>query len=157
MVESPISATFTLPTASVATPNGRLKLAAAPTPSVLPPAPADPANVLTTPAGVILRMVLLYVSDTYTLPALSVATPDGNLKLAAVPVPSALPATPADPASVLTAPAGVITRIVWLYVSATYTLPAPSIAAPHGVLKRAAAPLPSALPVNPADPASVLT
>jgi hypothetical protein len=53
------------------------------------------------------------------LPAASVATPFGELKRASALPPSALPGTPAAPASVLTTPAAVILRIVWLPVSAT--------------------------------------
>ena len=52
---------------------------------------------------------------------------------------------------------GVIFRMVLLPVSATKTLPAPSTAMPWGSLKRAAAPVPSALPDEPAVPASVVT
>ena len=83
------------------------------------------------------------------LPTLSTASPVGRLKLAAVPVPSALPNTFAVPASVVTAPAAVILRIVLLPVSATYTLPAPSTATPNGRWKVAAVPVPSALPPDP--------
>ena len=100
---------------------------------VLPLTPANPASVLTTPPGAIFRIVWLPVSATYTLPALSTATPCGWLKSAALPVPSALPLTPANPASVLTTPAGVIIRIVWFQVSATYTLVALSTATPEGL------------------------
>lgn len=91
----------------------KLKLAAAPVPSALPPyCDADPASVVTTPAAVIFRMVLLPESATKTLPAPSAGTPLGTLKLAAAPVPSALPYKPAVPASVVTTPLGVIFRIV---------------------------------------------
>src|ERR1035437_5927547 len=113
--------------------------------------------VVTIPEFVIFRMVLLLVSATKTLPAPSTATPLGNLKRAAAPVPSALPDEPAVPASVVTTPLGVIFRMVLLFVSATKTLPAPSTATPEGDQKRAAAPVPSALPYEPADPASVVT
>ena len=60
-----------------------------------------PANVLTTPAGVIIRIKLLPKSATNTLPALSVVIPMGTLNEAAVPVPLALPAAPL-PANVVT-------------------------------------------------------
>src|SRR5437899_8067520 len=100
-------------------PIGLKNLAAAPLPSLLPSTLADPAIVLTTPAGVILRIMSFHVSATYTLPALSVAMPSGWRKPAAAPTPFALPATSAAPASVLTAPWGLILRIVLLYVSAT--------------------------------------
>ena len=77
-------------------------------------------------------MALLPESATKTLPAPSTATPLGQLKRAAAPVPSALPDEPAVPASVVTTPAGVIFRMVLLPVSATKTLPAPSTATPWG-------------------------
>lgn len=51
--------------------------------------------------------------------ALSTATPEGKLKRAAVPVPSALPATPAAPANVVTTPEAVTLRMVWLNASVT--------------------------------------
>ena len=73
----------------------------------------------------------------------------GQLKRAAVPVPSALPSRTCCPASVVTTPSGVIFRMVSLAVSATKRLPAPSTATPEGQLKRAAAPVPSALPDEP--------
>ena len=132
MVKLIWSATYTAPAASTATPMGTLKRAAAPVPSALPPLPAVPASVVTTPAGVILRMVELFVSATYTAPAASTATPNGLLKRAPAPVPSALPLLAAVPASVLTTPAGVILRMVELFVSATYTVPAASTATPLG-------------------------
>ncbi len=64
------------------------------------------------------------------MPALSTATPSGDENRAALPVPSTLPLSPATPASVVTTAAGVILRIVWFEVSATYTLPALSTATP---------------------------
>ena len=60
-------------------------------PSSLPGLPANPASVVTTPAGVTFRMVLLPMSDTYTLPALSTAAPNGMKKRARLPAPSVLP------------------------------------------------------------------
>src|SRR5205809_7791352 len=59
-----VSATKMLPTLSMATAAGPLKRAALPVPLTLPVLPAKPAKVVTTPAGVILRMVLLTVSAT---------------------------------------------------------------------------------------------
>src|SRR6266849_4734945 len=50
-----------------ATPLGPRKRAAAPVPSVLPRAPAAPANVFTIPAGVILRMVPSLASATLVI------------------------------------------------------------------------------------------
>src|SRR5207248_6389477 len=98
---------------------GKLKRAVLPAPLALPVLPAKPAKVLTTRAGVILRMVLLLVSATKILPILSMATATGNLKRAVLPVPLALPGLPAKPAKVVTTPAGVILRMVLLTVSAT--------------------------------------
>src|SRR6266568_4468174 len=104
---------------STARPVGKLKRAVLPVPSALPKRPAEPANVVTFAAGVILRMVLLLVSATKMLPTLSMATATGLLKRAALPVPLALPGLPAKPAKVVTTPAGVILRMVLLTVSAT--------------------------------------
>ncbi len=105
---------------STARPCGPLKSAAEPVPSVLPVVPAVPARVVTTPPGVIMRMVSLPVSATKTSPVVgSSVTPTGPLNRAAEPVPSVLPAVPAVPARVVTTPAGVIMRIVSLPVSAT--------------------------------------
>src|SRR6266480_1219862 len=59
-----VSATKIVPTLLMATATGPLKRAALPAPLVLPVRPAKPAKVVTTPAGVILRMVLLTVSAT---------------------------------------------------------------------------------------------
>src|SRR5450631_993218 len=112
---------------------------------------------VTTPAGVILRTTEFSRSVTKTLPAASTAMAVGTLKRAALPVPSTYPKLPARPASVVTTAAGVILRIVWLPVSATYTLPAPSTATENGVANRAALPVPSALPGLFAKPAKVLT
>ena len=98
------------------------------------PTPVDTPNALTnavtTPAGVIFRMSALPSSATKTLPAPSTATPQGLLRRAAAPVPSALPGEPAVPANVVTTPVAVIFRMVWLLVSATKTLSAPSTATP---------------------------
>ena len=146
-----------LPTASEANPLGELKVASVPVPLRLPDTPALPANVLTTPDGVILRIKLLPGSATYRLPAASVVNPSGYLKVASVPVPLRLPVTPAFPAKVLTTPDWVILRIKLLYWSATYTLPAASVATPTGLLKVASVPVPLRLPDTPALPAKVLT
>ena len=58
--------------------------------------------------------------------------PDGKLNLAAEPVPSVLPEEPAVPARVVTTPALVILRIVWLLVSTTNTFPAVSAVTSKG-------------------------
>ena len=142
------SVTKTFPDASTAIPLGLLKLAAAPVPScpIGSPPIAPPASVVTTPAGVILRILLFIVSATKTVPYWSTAMPWGLLKLAAVPVPSwPIPAPPPmpPPASVVTTPLGVILRILLFIVSATKTVPYWSTAMPLGLLKLAAAPVPS--------------
>ena len=72
-------------------PEGLLKSAALPVPSVLPATKGEPAKVVTTPAGVIFRIVLLDESATNTLPDPSTATPAGLMNWAAVPVPSIVP------------------------------------------------------------------
>ena len=91
-----------MPAAPTATPEGKLKLAAAPVPSALPEVP-PPASVVTTPAGEIWRILWLPESATVTVPSVPTATPNGALKLAAAPVPSALPAAfAAEPAHVAT-------------------------------------------------------
>ena len=71
-----MSATYTLPFKSTATPRGSLNCAAAPRPSASPATPL-PASVLTEPPEVIFRMRWLLVSPTYTFPAESTATPCG--------------------------------------------------------------------------------
>ena len=62
-----LSATYTNPLALQAKPAGYAKAAAAPTPSAKEKEPL-PARVLTTPAGVILRTLLLPRSPTKTTP-----------------------------------------------------------------------------------------
>ena len=60
------------------------------------------------------------------------ATPVGMLKLAAVPVPSVNASLPL-PASVVTTPSGVTSRMRWLCSSATTTMPFEGITAtPNG-------------------------
>ena len=105
-----------------------VSVALVPVPS-LEPDVVLPANVVTTPAEVILRTQLFPPSATYTFPSESSITPRGNLKLALAPVPSANIGDPL-PAKVVTTPKGVILRITWLPVSATYTFPDESIATP---------------------------
>ena len=149
-----VSATYTAPVPSTATPEGRKKLAAVPCPSTRPENP-EPARVVTFPVGVILRMRLLPVSATYTVPFPSTAAPEGERKLASVPFPSEKEALPL-PASVVTFPLGVILRMRLFPVSATYTVPFPSTATPEGQRKLASVPFPSEkleLPL----PASVVT
>ena len=100
-------------------PWGELKRALVPLALVVPERPGLPATVVTTPPAVILRIVWLPASQTKTLPEASTASPAGALKRAALPVASVAPVIPALPARVVTTPAGVILRIVWLPVSAT--------------------------------------
>ena len=96
----PWSATAMLPLAATAMPVGWLKLAAAPAPSADPALPL-PASVVTTPEGVTSLTRLLKVSATKITPVCgSRATPQGLLKLAAAPAPSAKAALPL-PASVV--------------------------------------------------------
>ena len=83
-------------------------------PSARPEIPATPATVVTPPAGVTRRIAALPVSATTTFPEPSTATPAGWLNSAFMPVPSLLPLIPAEPARVVTAPAGVILRMVSL-------------------------------------------
>jgi hypothetical protein len=87
------------------------------------------------------------------LPALSTATPEGLLKVAADPIPSADPFDP-EPANVVTTPLGV-TFLILLFAE-TYTLPILSTATALGLLKLAAKPVPSADPTDP-EPANVVT
>jgi hypothetical protein len=76
------------------------------------------------------------------------ATPVGWMKGATLPV----------AVRVVTAPvATTIFRMARLFPSATKRFPAPSLARPIGVLKRAAVPVPSVLPEIPGDPARVVT
>jgi hypothetical protein len=119
IVEAPKSATKTSPALSQVTLTGPLKRAAEPQPSLLPQELALPARVVTTPAGVIRRMVWFSRSATMTFPAASQATPVGKAKRAAPPVPSALPDDPASPASALMSPSGLIRRMVKFPASAT--------------------------------------
>ena len=65
----PESATKMLSALASATPVGYLNRTVLPLPLVLPVLPDKPASVLTTPAGVIFRIVELLLSATYTLPA----------------------------------------------------------------------------------------
>src|SRR5271157_5152830 len=98
-------------------PSGARKRAAAAAPSVSPGLPAAPATVLTTPSGVILRMVLLPVSATKRFPALSTAIPPGDWKRAALPGPSALPGAPIRPAMIGEGPpvgVGTVGKLGWM-------------------------------------------
>src|ERR1019366_4090892 len=86
--------------------------------------------------------------------------PAGKLNSAVVPVPSLLPFTPANPATVVTtqlAPDGETSRKVWLPESATYRFPEASTPMPEGEAKSAPLFVPSVLPQIPPHPASVVT
>src|SRR5688500_16366921 len=133
------------PDESAATACGLLNRAEAAAPLSLPMPPGQPASVVTSAVDVILRMVKLLESAMNTLLP-SLPTPDGVLNRAAFPVPSADPPVPAVPATVVTTPPLVILRIVWLFWSATNTLPRLSTATPLGLENCAAPPVPSALP-----------
>src|SRR5262245_306044 len=91
------------------------------------------------------------------LPAASTAMPRGVLKRAVEPFASVEPVEFASPATVDTTPPGVILRIVWLNVSATYRLPALSTATSSGWLNCAIVPAPSVDPGEEATPATVVT
>ena len=103
------SATNTFPELSTAMPIGRLKDALVIAPSANAAEP-PPASVVTTPVEDTLRMRLLPVSATNTLPALSTAIPSGLLNVAAEAFPLADPPTPL-PATVVTTPAEVTIRM----------------------------------------------
>ena len=150
-----LSDTMTTPLDGItSTPHGPLKLAAVPVPSANAWLPL-PASVVTTPRGVTSRMRKLPYSATTITPVEGItATPDGHLKVAAVPVPSAKPpiqfpdwSTPLLelPASVVTTPRGVTSRTRQLDWSATTITPLEGITAtPKGQKKLAAVPDPSA-------------
>src|SRR4051794_17490352 len=130
-----------------------LNRALVPVASVEPDEPKlEPANKVTTPAGVILRISLLPVSATNTLPDESTAMPDGALNCADVPVALVLPAVP-DPANVVTTPAAVTLRMRLFSASATYMLPELSKSKPLGPLNFALVPVASTQPL--VDPANV--
>ena len=135
-----LSATKRLPLGAKATLLGAAKSAVMPTPSAQAGAPL-PAKVVTTVAGVIFLMKLAAATNTFPTP--STAIPYGRSKVAVVvPTPSAEPLLPV-PASVVTAPVGVILRMRLLVLSATYSTPAESKVRPTGPVKRALVPVPS--------------
>jgi hypothetical protein len=138
-------------------PFGPLNRAAAPVPSANPAASAPPASVVTNPAPSIFRRTWFPASATKRSVPMA-AREAGEKNRAAAPVTlSTKPVTPAVPAKVVTvptAPEGVILRIVWLPVSATYTS-APREATPSGEEKLADSPTLSLAPEVP-DPAYVV-
>jgi hypothetical protein len=104
------------------------------------------ASVETTPRGVTSRTQLLPESATTIAPEGITATPAGLLKDAAAPVPSVNAANPL-PASVVTIPKGVTSRMRWFFSSLTTIAPLEGdTATPYGPLKLAPAPVPSANP-----------
>ncbi len=100
-------------------------------------------------------MRLLTLSAIKMLPLASMATPTGQLKIAAVPVPSAKAPAPL-PARVVTTPPGETFRTRLLPQSPTTTLPPASMPTPEGQLKEADSPSPLANAIDPL-PASELT
>jgi hypothetical protein len=144
---------------------GAFSRALVPTPSAVPAAPAGggaPARVATLalfappPAASIRRIAWLPVSAKNSAPALrgSMTRKWPLLKRAATPTPSAKPAAPAAPASVVTLSAVKFSRrIVWPAYSAKYATPraastsmpagALSALAPSGPLRDPAAPVPA--------------
>ena len=106
------SATSTLPELSTATACGPLNRAVAASPSALPQEPARPARVVTTPAGVTLRIAQFTWSATTRSPDASRAIPLGKANRAFAPVPSAVPRTPTRPAIVEADPSGAMRRMM---------------------------------------------
>src|SRR5688500_15998601 len=92
------------------------------------------------------RIVLLRVSATYRSPSAFTAIPWGELNRPQF----SAPMHPLQPAIVVTTAPAVICRIIWLLVSATYSVPVPSTAIACGLPNRAALPVPSFDPNDPA-------
>jgi len=97
----PSSATATSPAADTAMPRGLEKAAAVPKPSLKPAAPF-PAMVLTTPAGLMRRILLAPTSVTKRWYVESIASAWGPLNAALVPTPS-MDAAPPLPTKAATA------------------------------------------------------
>ena len=118
-----------------------------------------PANVVTVPAGEILRILLFRESATYMLRSGPSVTPIGSKKEAETPNPFARAGLP-EPATVETTPPGVMRLMRWFCVSATYKSNAALKARPTGFknLDVVATPsaYPSTLPAN-VGPANVVT
>jgi hypothetical protein len=138
-----------------ATPRGLLSFAFVPTPSAKPA--VLPASVVTTPRGVTSRTRWFEMSATTMTPLDGItATPKTLQKLAAAPVPSAHVAAPL-PASVVTTPSAVTSRIRLLFWSETTITSLEGITAmADGPKNFAFVPAPSAKACVP-SPASVLT
>ena len=136
----PVSATNTVPEASMATPDGVVNWAAVPEASLKPA--LDPARVVTSPAVLTMRIRWFPESPTTSVPDASIVSPAGLLNCAPDPFASAEPVV--EPASVVTSPADEMTRIRLLPESLTKSVPLPSMTIPFGLLNCAAVPLPSA-------------
>ena len=127
----------------------------------IPSAPAYPASVVTVYpelSGVNIRIVLFTSSQTYKFPDISIVIPDGSLKLAVRPGPSANSVAPL-PAIVVTVypdESGINMRIAELPPSDTYRFPELSNVIPFGKLNEADNPGPSVVPSDP-SPAMVVT
>jgi hypothetical protein len=134
------SPTITTPVEVTARPCGILKVAAVPKPFIDDATPL-PAKVVTTPEGVMRRNRLFTPSTTITFPTKSIATDLGPLNAAVMPFPSVHAAIP-DPASVVTTPERVTTRIRCPDSSGTITLSFESIVMPLGRLIVADVPMP---------------
>jgi hypothetical protein len=109
-----------LPEGAMVMPAGDFKYAFVPTPSPVPPTPARPARVVTTPVDMMIcRSKWLPVSTNKAkLPFDEIQMPDGELNEALVPIPSEDPTL--LPANTLTSPDVTTTwRIMWLLESAT--------------------------------------
>lgn len=94
------------PLTSIPTLTGVLNRAFEPTPSTVPVVPPRPAKVVTAPEEITtMRMRLFFQSATTKRdPALFIASPEGEKKVATVPMPSVKPVSPAFPASRVTVP-----------------------------------------------------
>ena len=122
----------------------------------LPIHPERPAIVVTTAPAVIFRIVVVSVGDiqrprTVHRNGLRTTEPRGAARAIVRPEHLGLARQRRHHAAGGNLPDRVVAG------SATYNLPAPSTATPSGRLNRAALPVPSVLPLDPAKPASVVT
>ena len=139
----PPSTTRTLPVArSTATEWGRLKAAAVPVASVHAAAP-DPASAVVTPDRDTRRIRFPNDSATTALSDASTSTPFGKCIDANVPTPLTDVDAP-SPASVVTLPSKVTTRMRLLRASATISEPSENCATSWAWLNAALVPTPSA-------------
>ena len=87
-------------------------------PSADPRVPADPATVVTSPVATMIWRIRWFPESVTNavVPPGEYEMSVGELNLAAVPVPSADPLVPFEPASVVTPPVGTaIWRITWFH------------------------------------------